>query len=68
MASALGGLVDAYVDSDEGEGEEVAQGELIPLLACAAQALRYCMHPPAAGKLRCQAICCIRMPTANLCK
>lgn len=28
MASALGGLVDAYVDSDEGEGEEAVQGKL----------------------------------------
>ena len=27
MAGALGGLVDAYVDSDEGEGEEAAQSE-----------------------------------------
>ena len=33
MASALGGLVDAYVDSDEGEGEEAAQGEPLGQLA-----------------------------------
>lgn len=33
MASALGGLVDAYVDSDEGEGEEAAQGKPFGKLA-----------------------------------
>ncbi|KAK9843359.1 hypothetical protein WJX74_010864 [Apatococcus lobatus] len=45
MATALGGLVDAYVDSDDGEGEEVAKGPAAEDTADDASAGRVLLAP-----------------------